>query len=505
MRHSDVIASLRRWEEAFPVATWAVGDLHVWPLIRAQLAQRLLATGRPPVPHRRDPGGLAHHALSLATGRLRSRAATSGRIPHAEAVILTRPANRQPIDGQWYDRLFDPLTDIFESGGWNVLHLEHRSNGSLHHTPRYRPALVTRSAVTRRNVLAALRSLRGLRLDGYDAFAWAVSQDHPGVAAPSPVWVARRARSVGRAARFFEDVLRRASARLALCSVYYTLVGGAFCLAARRAGIPAVDVQHGVTLGNPAYEGWTRFPAGGYAVLPAWFWSWSEADAAPVASWPEGARPHHRTIPGGHPWMARWEAAHPIGRASALRLPPRAVEGVTVLVTLTWSSGFSDILQRLVREAPAAWRWWIRLHPLMTRQRREVQAWCDAHARGRAWVEAPSDLPLPLLLTHADVHLTHNSSVVQEAARAGLPSVVVDPHALDVYPELHSGWAVFAADTRAALDALASRGAAVTPLPRLAPYPSWSALSEAVRQLMTLSPSCPATASAASCPTHARV
>jgi hypothetical protein len=127
-----------------------------------------------------------------------------------------------------------------------------------------------------------------------------------------------------------------------------------------------------------------------------------------------------------------------------------------------------------------------------------VAAWCRDHASGRAVVDAPTDAPLPLLLSHADVHLTHNSSVVQEAARMGLPSVVIDSHALDVYPELQTGWAVFAADTQSALAALAARPAAAALLERPAAYPSWANLSSALRLLMSSAPPCRPTASAAS-------
>lgn len=495
MRHQGVIASLRSWEARFPVHAWTVNGLHVWPLIRARLAQNLLVVGRP----RRSKESAAQAArrvAALSADRFRQPSASTRRIACADVLVLTRPANRQLLQGRWFDRLFDPLTDVLEEAGWSVLHLEHRGDGAAYNTPRYRPALVTRPAVTRRNVLAALESVRSARLDAYDEFSSAVRHEQP-IAAPSPLWIARRARSVERSADFFEGLLRRTRARVSMCSVYYTLVGAALCLASRRTGVPSVDVQHGVTLGNPAYEGWTRFPAGGYAVVPDIFWSWSEADAAPVEAWPDHVRPRHRVLIGGHPWMAFWESGRPLAASSQAQLPSHSSAGLTVLITLTWSSGLSAFLQQLIEAAPRDWTWWVRLHPLMNREREGVRDWCAHHAAGRAFVDEPSDLPLPLLLSHAHVHLTHNSTVVQEAARVGVPSVVVDDHALDVYPELQSGWAVFAATIEDAIAAVRSRPAAALALARPQPYPSWSDLTAAVQQLMASS-SCPDTAAAAS-------
>lgn len=501
MRHGDAIASLRSWEARFPVARWTVDGLHVWPLIRARLASRLLAVGRPVTA---SPVGLAASVSGSAADLLHRRVSRVRAVPRATAVMLTRPANRQFIDGAWYDRLFDPITDVFETAGLSALHLEHRPVGVSHRTPRFRPAFITRPAVTRRNVVAALRTVRGARLDGFEAFAQAVDKAHPTIRGVSPLWVARQAQSVELVARFFGGILEDSQARLAFCSVYYTVVGMAFCLAARRHGVPSVDVQHGVTAGNPAYDGWSQFPEGGYELLPDYFWAWSREDAAPVNSWPEPARRHHRTLVGGHPWLALWGTAHPTVARSRTRLPPRSTDGVTVLVTLTWSSGFSDLLKTLLREAPVDWTWWIRLHPLMERERAAIRSWCAAHARGRAWVDGPTDLPLPLLLEAADVHVTHNSSVVQEAARTGRPSVVIDPHALDVYAELGSGWAVFADTPAAIVDAVRRQQGAAGSLRPLAPYPSWAEMAAAVHGLLDRSNPCLATAAAASFPTPGR-
>jgi hypothetical protein len=392
---------------------------------------------------------------------------------------------------------------MLEADGLSTLHLEHRQDDSQHRRPTYRPALVTRWSVTRRNVVAALRSIRGARLAGFREFAGTVRRTHPAVTVRSPIWIARRARSVQSISTFFEDVLRRSAPRLACCSVFYTLVGMAFCLAARRLGIPSVDVQHGVTLGNPAYEGWSQFPVDGYSLLPKLFWCWSDADARPVNNWPSSARAHHQAVVGGHPWMALWQSDHPLVASAVGRLPPRADDGLTVLVTLTWSSGLSELLRQVIASSPSSWRWWVRLHPLMERERASISSWCAGAAAGRASVDAPTDLPLPLLLERADVHLTHNSSVVQEAARKGLPSVVIDSHALGVYDELRSGWAVFAADGQSALSALRSQHEAASSLPRVAPYPSWKEMRSAVR-LLVESTACRDTAAAASSLTAAR-
>jgi hypothetical protein len=186
-------------------------------------------------------------------------------------------------------------------------------------------------------------------------------------------------------------------------------------------------------------------------------------------------------------------------------MPERGRASVVVLVTLNWSSGFSELLKHVIAASPSDWAWWIRLHPLMAGDLSAVRSWCETNAGERARVDEPTELPLPLLLEAADVHVTHNSSVVQEASQLGTLSIVIDRRALDVYAdELRSGWAVFADEPRAILAAILElhhrRGA--SPAPKA--YPSWTQMARAVHDLIAENRSCSSTAAAASSPTPAR-
>jgi hypothetical protein len=142
----------------------------------------------------------------------------------------------------------------------------------------------------------------------------------------------------------------------------------------------------------------------------------------------------------------------------------------------------------------------------MGREREAIRSWCLSHMGTRAEVDSATDLPLPLLIEAADVHVTHNSTVIQEAARLGTPSVVIDARALDVYAaELSSGWAVFAGDVPAVGAAILEQRGRRRSLIPLTPYPSWTDMTRVVRDLIAESGSCFTTVPAASSPTPARV
>lgn len=489
MLHGDTVEALRGLEAAFGVSEWSVDGVHVWPILRTQLAAKMMATGRPaPSPVPALGGWSVKRTVEAARAGRQFFADAVADVPHhaADVVFLGRPTNRQWLGDRWVDRFFDPIADVLAEQGLSTLHLEYRASHTRYRTPRHRPSLAIRPAVIRQLASAAVRLPRrtNVQLDGYRALARAVAKTH-GVRIGGPAWLALRAKAVLQVASHFGDILERVRPRAVMCTCYYSLVSMALSLAASRAGIRSIDIQHGVTHRNPAYDGWTRFPAGGYALLPRRFWCWTDEDAAPIGRWPEDSRPHHRAFVGGQPWAALWQSDHPMTARYLDEIAGMRGDGLNVLITLTWSSGWSRALQRILHEAPRSWRWWIRLHPIMEAERPAVRRWCAQHAPGRAFVDQPTDLPLPLLLQKADVHLTHNSTVVQEATAAGTPSVLIDRHGLDVYTdELGSGWAQFAEQPEAVFAALNDQSRRKGTLSRVRPYPSWRQMSHAVRELL---------------------
>ncbi len=481
MLHGDTVAALGAIERRYDVADWTVGGLHVWPILRTQLAARMMARGRvaPSVgPSRRIPA--IRDVVRSSKGALGKREAP----PTADVVFLSRPTNRQHLDGAWVDRFFDPIADILGQRGLRTLHLEYRAGSTQYRLPRHRPSWPIRGDVIRQLGTAALRVPRSRRLDGHRQLSRHVASEY-GIRVPGTTWLTLRAQAVLGVARHFERLLAGVQPKAVMGTCYYSLVGMAMSLAASRAGVPSIDVQHGVTQRNPAYDGWTRFPTGGYAILPDRFWCWTDHDAAPIERWPAEARSHHSAFVGGHPWVALWETEQSRTSEYVEQIDRMRGGALNVLVTLTWSSGWSDALKAIVRGAPASWRWWIRLHPTMEGARPQIARWCADNVAERAFVAQPTDLPLPLLLRRADVHLTHNSSVVQEATAVGTPSVMIDRRGLDVYTDdLASGWAQFAEAPEAVYAALGDQCLRKDTLTRRRPYPSWRDVSAAVGAML---------------------
>lgn len=487
MRHSEAIDAVGDWEQRFPVHLWTLDGVPLWPDLRIYLAFQLMRPAarresrmravRIPVTEALD----AARALVADARDLRHAHWTT---PTAEFVTLSSPTNRVCVGTQFHDRFFDPIADVVEGVGGRLLQLENHRHGTEYRLPRRRRSLLVRPLVVRENALAAGLHYRHVaELPEYPAFCEALRRSHPTLQIPGPRTAARRTYALLRVARAFGRLLERARPKLVLVSCYYNQMGMALCLAARRLGIPSLDLQHGVTLHNPAYAGWTRFPQDGYPQLPDMFWCWTDDDAAPVRGWPAQARQRHAAFVGGQPWASFWEgntlSDEIAARVRALRGP-----GLNVLISLS-DTFMPESVRATLRSAPADWTFWVRLHPGTHALRERTRAACAADAPGRCLLDDGTDLPLPLLLRSLDVHLTIHSTVVQEATAYGMPSVMLDPETTELFaPGLASGWLRQSDGGAPAIAALREQRERREQLPANVCFPSRTQFVRTVEQLL---------------------
>lgn len=246
---------------------------------------------------------------------------------------------------------------------------------------------------------------------------------------------------------------------------FYDVTGYAYVLAAARAGVPAIDVQHGVT--GPHHLGYTRWPALpghalGFRLLPPLYWCWSASDAALINAGGPDSHPARTAVVGGHPFMQAWKLGHmqlpPAMQARLQDLLQRAQDRQRVLVTLQPGLTHAEALAPLLQ----AWKlkpavsWWLRLHPMALGEGAAIAALAQACGVDSFDIDTATALPLPALLAQAQVHTTHSSSTVIEAQSVGLPSVVWSGYGGELSAEqVASGDATVALDGPALVQALA--------------------------------------------------
>jgi hypothetical protein len=278
---------------------------------------------------------------------------------------------------------------------------------------------------------------------------------------------ARQIRLIGD---FFGKIVRRSGAKTGVL-VDFSVISMGFNMACREAGIPSVELQHGVQgASHWAYARWNAVPPGGFSVLPSIYWNWSRSDALVINTWAHRTAGGHRAVAGGNLWLASWlrpgsergtgydarvDAALPRDELHILWTLQPGITGPRELGLLLQASDLS----------PPGWVWLPRLHPAMTAEERSTiettLARLPASAAART---AANELPLPALLRRVDAHVTFSSSVTHEAAAMGVPTVLTGEEGVLYFADVvEQGWATPAAavDAPAAVDVLAALEAAM--------------------------------------------
>jgi hypothetical protein len=440
-------------EARIPVASWRVNGIQVWPIVRTRLYFSLVLGSRRPLSASSRLSrvfGPLTRAWATSTSAVLARevdAAANDRADRpADIVFLANSADRTRVGEQWFDKVCGPVAAEAGAAGLRTLLLE-RTPSHRYMVPRHEPSVLIQPLLDRialqATAVAGVTVPRSIELEGF-ADAHAMLRDAGcGEAMPSRAELRRWIERIEQSAAYFGRVLSETQARLAFVSNYFDIAGMAFVLACRRAGLRVVELQHAVQSAlHAAYGRWHQVPEGGYELLPSVFWSWTQEDVEAIRQWSDAVPDHHSAILGGNGWAAAWAADSRLasfrdGYANRIALLKQQYAG-TLDVLATFQEplyGEAEIraLLAAVRESAGRWRWWLRSHP--TAEPGLLENWVAAHGIAHAIVAPASDIPLQALLSQVDVHVTHSSSSVAEAADLGVPSVVISEYGR----ELHSG------------------------------------------------------------------
>jgi hypothetical protein len=497
----DVIDVIEAAERSIPVNEWQVAGIQVWPLVRVRLyfsglSHDFDAANTTRVPRIRLPRSVAKLA-DMARGALRKQIASlrdrGGRRRPARpaAVFLSDGVSFAKFHGKWIERFCDPLIEALREVGiasdlWVPTH--------YYHAPRYSTSDWIQPQLDRAQLHAALRSSaqdrRDGRLPGYDEFLSLLRARGFATHDLAAARISMDATRIAAGARYFRGRLRALQPRLAFVVSYYSIEGYALIKACKDLAIPTVDLQHGVQGRlHPAYGRFTAVPAGGYELLPDYFWTWSALEARVIEEW-SVARGIHKVVVGGNPWLETWLAADidPVLKydQQVRRLQEATGARRHVLVTLQTGLSFENLLDplaALARRAGAQWHWWIRLHPGMHGFGADVAQRLSARGMSNFDVDAASNLPLYALLRNVNLHVTYSSSVVLEAAAFGVPSFVCSETGNDLFAhEIEAGQARYLRlEAQSAVEELESFASAAPVLGRSERSRSQAALGELCR------------------------
>lgn len=433
-------------EAQFPVTSWTVRDLHVWPLIRLSLYSATFQSGSPAhslaAGWRRLGGNVGRGLAEWTRAYIGDRKANRRPWEPADAVFLASSIGRRPLlDGKRFDVRSGPFVALLQRLGARALVWEMSPFGD-YNIPRHTPSFLLQPHLIGLRAACQVIPLGDDRvaLPGFDGFLGRVREAGLTFAHSDVGRIRRDVLYLRRLADRFAGWLRRSGPRLGFVA-NTGLQEQAFCLACRELGVISVEVQHGVQGDlHPSYGSWFSVPPDGWETRARVFWSWDEESAAAINRWAAFAPARHIAINGGDPWRDMWmdEASKLSRRTDELIEARKAASGKRrhILVTLS-SQGpvVPSALLEAIRSSPADWHYWFRLHPVNQAPRRaEAEQVLAPLGVDLGLMEFATEIPLYALLRQMDCHLSVGlSTVVTEAAALGLPSIACGREAPDFY------------------------------------------------------------------------
>ncbi len=468
MIHREFVEWMRTVETDFPVTSWKVRSIHVWPLIRLSLSSSTFRSGSPAhslgAGWRRLGGNVGRGLAAWARAYAGDRRANRRPWEPSDAVFLASSIGRRPlVDGRRYDVRSGPFVELLERAGARPLVWEMSPFGD-YNAPRYTPSALIQPHLIALRAASQVLPLQEdhVELNRFGEFLGRVQS--AGMAFPHAdvTRIRRDVLYLRRLADRFAGWLRRSRPRLGFVA-NTGLPEQAFCLACRELGITSVEVQHGLQGDlHPGWGSWFAVPREGWETRARVFWSWDEESAAAINRWAAPVSHRHLALVGGDPWREMWldeSSELALRTGESIDRQKAAVGGERhILVTL---SSQGDVVPAAVlnaiRSSPSTWRFWFRLHPVREAARR-VEATRLLRPLGMdvALMAFATEAPLHALLRRMDCHLTVSlSTVVTEAAANGLRSIACGPEAPDFFrDEISKGMLVVAGTSQEILAGL---------------------------------------------------
>lgn len=422
-------------EQQFPVNNWTCGGLHLWPFIRIRLffylIDRLEKQTSQIVGIDIKPLGWRDHLRGLASAAF-YRAGMPNR--HKKFVFASADAHYVNHEGVRFNRFFDPWLKDEKLAGESAILLYDSSAPD----GRYRQENILRYPLLLEGYLYLTRNFAATKLEydlsGYQEFLDVLDQKpltQPFAKVFTPKSLVRFMQyDFHLRMRFFTKLWKRIQPeKVAMLCYYGSRDAYAMIAAANRLGIPTAELQHGPQTDiHLCYGNWNNLPATGYDVLPRTFWCWDDETAGVMRQW-AGRNPLYRVEVTGNPWVEFWR-----GRSVDYR------EKGFVLYTLqtaplTLETLFPPQLVSVIKQD--ARTWYIRLHPRQLKDMESIREYLSKLGiADKINLDNGTSDPLPLLLTHASLHLTHFSGSVIEAAQLGTPTILLHPTSLSSFPEI---------------------------------------------------------------------
>lgn len=239
---------------------------------------------------------------------------------------------------------------------------------------------------------------------------------------------------------------------------YYSLVGMSFCAACKRQSVNVNDVQHGVSGSYMrSYAKWPCPSSGTFNTLPNLFLTWTDYDLAALNDWISSdscALAAEKLSMSWRDFMKATELYDVSSCEWSGFFEETSKYKYSVVVTLQFLN-VSSVILRLMNNVSDDVCFYVRLHPDYSLDKHNNKLTHMFSNVKNVFYEEPSSMPISLLMSHSDLHLTEWSSSVYDAYFEGVVSLVSDSCGRDYFRDfINDGHAFYVGENNSLMDFL---------------------------------------------------
>jgi len=422
-----LLAYLAKVEEKFPVDTWTINKIHLWPLIKIDLFFRVVALERRELAKKSSSKksplqllGIVFRAFPSLVNYLWFRASSNK--DKIQYFFSDSGSHRVWFEKTYINRYFYPLEEQIKEIKNNASFLT--INDDSHGYEKYpgdEHILFIQKYIIGAKILRFLKGNNNhFDCSGFEEFRMGIQQEFPALKIRKTYKeeLNNRVFNILALSDVVDVLIERHQPKVIFELCYYNTLRFAINYSAYRKKIPTIEIQHGgMGKGHVAYSGWGKVPQKGYNLLPQTFWAWDRNSEQTASEWSKNNL-FHRTILGGNPWLV-----FALKHSRQYQFP---YDKKIILLTLQ-TDLVREYIYEAIKDSPEAYEWWVRTHPRFPQIGMVFKE--ELEKRGiyhRVVLDRANNYPLPVLLNKSGVHISGSSGSILEAALMGVPSLILN-------------------------------------------------------------------------------
>lgn len=441
------------FENKYPVNSWKVDNIEIWPYVRNKLYIFLLNYG---VDKKEAIVNRIPQSKELNTSLFNKgiRFIFSyfellnfyGNLNEKDILFLSVPIHRINYKGRAFNRYFDPIIEKYNLiDEVYVMENQHTTKDVFHSEAviplkkfidifrlkeRFKSKVKNQSSAVSEDIF----------LMDYESFHKEVNQLFPGT---DEIGISKQhllswAAKIKSTSRFFVKIFKKINPSKVIVQSFNSFDDFYAALySANKLSIRTIDFQHGFqTDYHMIYSNWSKFPEKGYNILPREYWHWDENSSKNVKSW-AGSNTEIKSIVVGHPYLSYWveKKNRKVQSSDKLVFYSLGIQQMDVL--------FPERLLDVIRKTQM--HWVIRLHPRSNIRLNDIHELFQKEriALSKITIQDPFESPLPEALANSYVHLTHFSGCVIEAKMMGIPTIIISEAGKEYFRKYIDNFSVY--------------------------------------------------------------